>query len=50
VGAWTWMGDPLVPSEGVGFSNDAFADAGVPSLSRVEFEFMGEQRLRMHLR
>jgi uncharacterized protein (DUF2141 family) len=42
-------GGRRVPSEGVAFSHDAFGDAGAPSFSQAEFEFVGEeQRLRMH--
>jgi uncharacterized protein (DUF2141 family) len=38
-----------VPSEGVAFSNDAFADAGVPSFEQSKVKFDGkEQRLRIH--
>mgnify|MGYP000960629009 CR=1 FL=1 len=37
-----------VPSEGVAFSNDAFARAGVPSFEQARFDFDGnEQRLRV---
>lgn len=38
-----------VPSEGVAFSNDSLAGAGVPSFNQAEVELNGgEQRLRMN--
>jgi uncharacterized protein (DUF2141 family) len=38
-----------VPSEGVAFSNDSLADAGVPSFDQAKVKFDGsEQRLRIH--
>lgn len=37
-----------VPLEGVAFSNDAFANAGVPSFEQARFDFDGnEQKLRV---